>query len=65
LLPTNGLEKSDGKVVVVRVSVIHVNLSALLVSYGIEDMFGADDEDWAIYRKIVAIAHISVIPVTR
>jgi hypothetical protein len=22
----------------------------------VEDMFGADDEDWAIYRKIVTIA---------
>lgn len=22
---------------------------------GLEDMFGADDEDWAIYRKIVTI----------
>lgn len=30
----------------------------------IEDTFGADDEDWAIYRKIVAITHSPVIPVT-
>jgi hypothetical protein len=24
---------------------------------GVEDMFGADDEDWAIYRKIVTITY--------
>ena len=43
-----------------------MSLSARSATYdGIEDLFGADDEDWAIYRKIVAIAHISVIPVTR
>jgi actin-related protein 5 len=31
----------------------------------IEDMFGADDGDWAIYRKIVRITHFAVICVTR
>ena len=36
-----------------------------ILCYGIEDMFGADDEDWAIYRKIVVITHFSDIPVTR
>lgn len=32
------------------------------LSSAIEDMFGADDEDWAIYRKIVAIIHYATSP---
>jgi actin-related protein 5 len=31
----------------------HASSSARSLSYGLEDTFGADDEDWAIYRKIV------------
>ena len=49
----NGLEKNDEKLVVVRVCHSMPSLSARSLSFGIEDMFGADDEDWAIYRKIV------------
>ena len=37
------------------------SLSASLLSSGIEDMFGADDDDWAIYRKIVVITQF-VLP---
>jgi actin-related protein 5 len=43
----------------------HSCLLARSLFCGIEDMFGADDEDWAIYRKIVAITHIFDISVTR
>lgn len=61
----NGLGKNDGKLVAVCVYHSMPSLSACSLFLGIEDMFGADDEDWAIYRKIVTIIHFSVIPLTR
>ena len=44
------------------VAVIHFNPHHLQVVVS-EDMFGADDDDWAIYRKIVrVILRINVSP---
>ena len=37
--------------------ICHNLIASISLSTGIEDMFGADDEDWAIYRKIVVITH--------
>ena len=55
---TSALAKSDEKVVVVRtVAVIHFNPHHLQVVDS-EDMFGADDDDWAIYRKIVRVVFL-------
>ena len=51
----NVLVKRDAKEVEVRVSITIFRLLCSLTPRGIEDMFGADDEDWAIYRKIVCI----------
>ena len=48
------LAKSDEKVAAVRTFIVIYQILSFMTC-GTEDMFGADDGDWAIYRKIVCI----------
>lgn len=39
------------------------NLKGHFILFLVEDMFGADDADWAIYRKIVR--HLTILSVVQ